>query len=388
MLTEIAIRNLKPKADRYEKPDGNGLYVVVQPTGAKSFAVRFRGVDGKPKKLTLDKGLTLAEARAAAATAILAVHRGTDPTAAKRKGDVTPGSIDTLRTVVETYFKRDGGKLRSAAWQRRIFDRHVLPELGDMPISAITRKAVNVMLDKVEDRSGAPMAHMVLALLRRIMGWWEARDENFRSPIVRAMARIKESDHARDRILDDDELRAIWTAAESAGTFGRYARFLLLTGCRRSEASRMTWGELKDGVWTLPAVRNKVGKQLERPLSKAALALLDEQPRVKNCAYIFTTTGKGALANIARNKAALDAAAGVSNFTIHDLRRTSRSLMSRAGIPSDHAERCLGHVIGGVRGVYDKHKYQQEMAHAYEQLAALIQNITSPPGNNVRALRG
>jgi len=86
-------------------------------------------------------------------------------------------------------------------------------------------------------------------------------------------------------------------------------------------------------------------------------------------------------------KAALNYASGTSGWTLHDLRRTARSLMSRAGVPSDHAERCLGHIIGGVRGVYDRRQYREEMLMAYEKLAALISQITDPQ-ENVVAIRG
>ena len=79
---------------------------------------------------------------------------------------------------------------------------------------------------------------------------------------------------------------------------------------------------------------------------------------------------------------------GVSGWTIHDLRRTARSLLSRAGVNADVAERCLGHVVGGVRGVYDRHQYQAEMLHAYEALAALIERIVDPPSGVVVPLRG
>ena len=102
MLTEIAIRNLKPGPVRYEKPDGKGLFVVVQPTGKKSYAVRFR-VHGKPKKLTLPKGLSLAEARAEAAAAILKVYRGGDPTVTKRKAKEAQqaAAANTFKAICE-----------------------------------------------------------------------------------------------------------------------------------------------------------------------------------------------------------------------------------------------------------------------------------------------
>src|SRR5262249_34749072 len=111
MLTKLAIDNLKPRLARYEVPDGNGLYVVVQPTGRKTFAVRFR-INGRPRKLTLDRGLTLAEARVAAAKAMVEVERKHDPTVDKRKAKAKQRAAaeNTFRAVGESYLEREGRK--------------------------------------------------------------------------------------------------------------------------------------------------------------------------------------------------------------------------------------------------------------------------------------
>jgi integrase len=228
----------------------------------------------------------------------------------------------------------------------------------------------------------------VLTVLRRIFNWWALRDESFIPPVVRGMGRHSTAAHARSRILDDDELRRVWKAAEFSGVFGRLLKFLLLTGVRCGEAGAMTWDEIVDGVWTLPAARNKTKQELARPLSRAALAIIEAQPRIAGVPFIFTA-GKRPLRGDWRMKSRLDAASGVTVWTIHDLRRTARSLLSRCGVNADVAERCLGHVIGGVRGTYDRHRYQAEMLAAYEALAARIDQIVNPPdGANVVRLRG
>jgi hypothetical protein len=141
MLTEIAVRNLKPKAERYEKPDGKGLFVVVHPTGKKSYAVRFRA-GGRTRKLTLPKGITLAEARAEAASAMLKVYRGQDPTAAKRNAKEAQriAVANTFKAIAESYLereakKRDGERLRSLEWRRTLLERLVYPTLGSVPIA-------------------------------------------------------------------------------------------------------------------------------------------------------------------------------------------------------------------------------------------------------------
>jgi integrase len=214
------------------------------------------------------------------------------------------------------------------------------------------------------------------------MNWHATRSDDFRSPIVRGMTA---AEVARDRILTDDELGAIWRASADVGVFGALIRFLLLTGARRSEGAEMKWVEIVGSDWTLPVARNKVRQDLVRPLSGSALAIVEAQPKAG--AFVFSRDGQRPLVAFTELKERLDVASGVSEWRLHDLRRTARSLMSRAGVPSDHAERCLGHVIGGVRGVYDRHSYRDEMLMAYEKLAALIAQIVEPQ-ENVVAIRG
>jgi integrase len=158
------------------------------------------------------------------------------------------------------------------------------------------------------------------------------------------------------------------------GTFGALVRFLLLTAARRDEARIMKWSEISSTDWTLPSARNKAKVDLVRPLSKAARSLLDTLPR--DSAYVFAGRS-GAINNNGKGKGKkqLDEDSNVTGWRLHDLRRTARSLMSRAGVLSDHSELCLGHVLPGVRGTYDRHAYHAEKAEAFEKLAATIYAI-------------
>ena len=149
----------------------------------------------------------------------------------------------------------------------------------------------------------------------------------------------------------------------------------------------MPWAELDGAEWTLPGPRNKTKFDLLRPLPKAALAVLGTKPD-GGAGFAFSTDdGATPLSGFSKFKAEFDRAVlaelrksnpdaqPLPNWTLHDLRRTARSLMSRAGVASDHAERCLGHVISGVRGTYDRHEYRDEKAQAYEALARLVDFI-------------
>jgi integrase len=126
---------------------------------------------------------------------------------------------------------------------------------------------------------------------------------------------------------------------------------------------------------------------LVRPLSAAALAVLARLPRFAGGDFVFSLDGRRPIGGLARRKALFDAACGVGGWRTHDLRRTARSLMSRAGVPSDHAEHALGHIPPGIRRVYDRHQYFDEKRRAFEALAALIKRVTHPV-DNVAMLRG
>ena len=288
-LTHIAIENLKPGAVRREIPDPGtrGLYIVLQPSGKRSFAVRYRH-GGKPRKLTLDPGLTLAEARAAAAKVFTEIEKNRDPNAAKRQAKQTEAiaTANTFKAIAEEYMKREGGRLRSADWRRGILQRLVYDTLGDKPIADIKRSDIIRLLDKIEAgelvrngeavKGGPVAADRTLAVIRKILTWHAVRSDDFRTPVVRGMARTKAKDSARSRILSDDELRRVWQAAsEREGPFSALVKFLLLTAARRTEAAAITWDEIDGADWTLPESRNKTRLDLVRPLSEAARAVLE-----------------------------------------------------------------------------------------------------------------
>jgi integrase len=312
--------------------------------------------NGKRVRLTFGTypSLSLAAARSRALEAKAEIEAGHDPRSTQQ---------DTLKAICEEYLHRESA-LRSTPWRRQQLERLVYPRLGDRPIAEIKRSEIVRLLDQIEDGSGSVMADRTLSIIRRVMNWHSSRSDEFRSPIVRGMERSKSQ--SRSRILTDEELRNVWTA-------GPFVRFILLTGARRSEAQGMTWAEINGGDWTLPASRNKTKVDLVRPLSKAALSTLK-----KNMAPAPTNpSGEGRVFADGQNYLFLKfrAKANLPDVTLHDLRRASRSLMSRAGVNSDVAERCLGHVIGGVRGIYDRHEYHREKAHAYEALSNLITRI-------------
>jgi Arm DNA-binding domain len=167
-VTDIGVRALRPQAKRYEKPAGHGLYVVVQPSGRKSYALRYRFA-GKTRKLTLPGGLTLAAARKAAADALYEIEQGRDPATARRQQRQAQklAAADTFQAIAEEYFRREGGSLRSARRRQRDLGRLVYPVIGDRPIAKIKRSEMVRLLDQIEETSGAIGADLTLAFVRR-----------------------------------------------------------------------------------------------------------------------------------------------------------------------------------------------------------------------------
>jgi integrase len=395
-LTAIAVESIKPGPRRREIPDSGcqGLYLVVQPSGRKSWAVRYR-FQGTPRKLTLDSALTLATARKAATDALHVLERGHDPAAAKKSAKVGAelAAANTLRAVAESYLvgeerKPADKRLRTIASRRATFERLIFPRIGGRPVADIRRSEIVKLLDHVEAERGGRMADEVLGVLRIVFDWYAPRDDDFRTPIVKGLQRTRPIERMRNRVLSDDELARVWIAADGMGVFGLYVQFMLLTATRRNEAARMTHGEVLNGDWLIPASRYKNKLDHLVPLSKAAQALLAKVPRIVGCEYVFTTDGKRAIGGFSGLKAKLDKASGVTGYRLHDLRRSSRSQMSAAGVDPDHAERCLGHALPGIRKTYDRYEFRAEKLAAFEKLAARINQLANPPdGSNVVKLR-
>ena len=313
-LTDLAIRNLKPGPARREIPAGDGgLMLVLQPSGARRYAIRYR-FGGKSVKMTLERGLTLAAARKLASDAALQREQGIDPNAARKAAKVKAmeSTDNTVAAVCANFMKREGHKFRSASAMESTLHRLIYPHLGKMPIADVRRSHINAMLDYIEDYKGPRMADVTKNLLRQIMNWHAGRSDDFASPFVRGM-KDRSNTKERSRFLNDGELRAIWAATADGSPYSSLIRFLLLTAARRDEARAMKWGEVgEDGIWELPAARSKTKTPVFRPLSEKALEIIKKRPRIDGCAYVFTTGGRGALGNLSGSKAALDKASGVT----------------------------------------------------------------------------
>jgi integrase len=382
-LTQVAIDNIKPGPARREIPDGRarGLFFVVQPSGAKGWALRYRVV-GRSRKLTLGAypAIDLKTARRLASNAIIA--SGGDPArekqialaearAAKIKAD------DLVETVVEKFLQRyvkPNLRATSANELDRILTREIVGRWRGRRLSEIRKAHIIDMLDEVMDRGSPVMANRLLAALRRMCAWAIERGLIDASPCA--------------------ELIALWKAAEAIGwSFGPAVQLMALTGQRRGEIAGMRWDEidLDAKIWTLPAARAKNNREHVVPLSDAVMAILTALPRVHSReGFVFTLNGAQPVSGFFQAKKRMDALlpAGMPAWTLHDLRRTFASGCARLGIAVHVVEAALNHKSGTIRGVasvYNRYDYASEKRACMQAWARFIETLVSdePAGNVV-----
>jgi integrase len=388
-LTVRTIENLKPSAERHEVPDGliPGLTLVIQPTGAKSWALRYR-LSGKQKKLTIGShpAVNLKSARDLARTALVAVAKGEDPAQEKQetKRKERAGAIgDLIEKVVPAFIERHSKKKNREAHIReteRILRLEVVSHWEGRRLSDITRADVHGLLDSIVDRPAPILANRTLAAIRKLSNWALERGLINASPCTGIRAPAGEK--SRDRVLRDEEIKVAWAAFEAAGwPFGPLAKLLLLTGARRDEVSCMTWDEvdLKARLWIIPAARCKNGQEHQIPLSDPAAAILGGLPRIiagDGPGFVFTTTGRTPISGFSKAKKQFDKLIAESRggepipaWTLHDLRRTCASSMAALGTPPHVCDAVLNHKSGSIKGVaavYNRYAYAAEKRAALE----------------------
>ncbi|MFS8035542.1 tyrosine-type recombinase/integrase [Xanthobacter sp. AM11] len=397
-LTAKGIDALKPGTSRYEEPDGNmpSLYVIVQTSGAKSWAVRYR-FKGKPKKHTLGTypAIKLADARTLAAQVLTAVAEGRDPSEEKKqaKREAAHPVKDDIGSVVAMFLDRyakPNQREDSFKETKRHLEKEAVKAWRGRSIKSITKRDVIDLLDAAVDRGATVTANRLLAAVRRFFNWCVERGIVDASPAAGIKAPTAEK--SRDRILSDKELGLVWKGAESLDwPFGPFIHLLILTGQRRDEVAGMRWSEidLANATWTIPGDRTKNGKAHVVPLSPGAVSLIEGLPRMKDgegdSAFVFSTTGKTAISGFSKAKAALDKAIAkllkgndeadadepptIPDWRLHDLRRTMASGMARLGVPVHVVEKLLNHTSGtfsGIVGVYQRHEYADEKRQAIE----------------------
>lgn len=413
-------------------PDGGcaGLYLIIQPSGAKSWALRFRRPNGKPAKLTLGKvdltnkesandpiigaPLTLASARRLAAELHHQRARGRDVIAGKHRerlerearGEKT--FAQAAFDFVEQYAKRKQRRWKETARLLglrpaddgvgfALIPKGLADRWRDRPIAEIDGNDIHAIVDEarekgvpgLERRAAAatePRARAVFAALNGLFGWLVEKRRLSANPCI-GVAR-PETPRSRDRVLTGAEIVAFWRAAEAERKeVAAVLKLLLLTGQRLGEVRGMRRSELSDDstVWTIPGERTKNRRTHVVPLAPLARDILASIPA--NGDLVFTTDGSAAITIGSKIKSRLDHAMKISHWRVHDIRRSCATGVAEIGIPPHIVEAVLNHVSGhksGVAGTYNRATYAVEKKAALERWAAHVEGlITGKPAKVV-----
>jgi integrase len=436
-LTAIAVKKYRPGKGRREIPDGGcpGLYIVIQASGHRSWALRFRRPSGRPAKLTLGpidlsgkeaegvpvlgQPLTLASARR------LAVDIGhqralgrdvvSDYDASRRRQRSEHETrakstfVAAARDFIEQYASKKTRRWRETA---RLLGLRPTPEgleiirggladrWGDKPIAAIDGHDIFGLVDEtrrtgvpgLERRSDGPTearARVMLACLSKMFGWFVQHRQVEKNPC--AGVHRPDASRARDRILTDAEIVKFWSAADAEREeFSVLLKLLLLTGCRLNEVAGMRRAELSgDGVtWNIPGERTKNKRPHVVPLAPLAREILATV--AGDGELVFTTTGRSPVSGWSKIKTRLDGAMAIPPWRLHDLRRTAATGMAEIGIAPHIVEAALNHISGakaGVAGTYNRAAYAPEKRAALERWASHVQGLVSGQPANVVKMR-
>jgi integrase len=394
-----------------------GLAVRVGRRGKPSFyAVRRRAGAAQPTWVLLGHYpiTTLAEARRQAREALGALIDGEDPASlaeAKRRQREEAEArrqASTFAAVAEEFIRRHAMARRSGKGTAGIIRRELVPVLGEKPVAEITRRDVIRLVEGILDRggdrprpgtrrkSGGPYAaRHALSTLRKLCNWAVGRDLIVTSPCDRVKAaELHGAPAKRDRVLNDSELRRVWAAAEATPyPYGEIVKLLMLTGQRRDEIAGARWSEVDLGraVLELPAGRVKVDERHVVPLTPAVLEILGALPRFAAGDYLFSgQTGAKPFSGFSKARRRLNDLIGeIEPFTLHDLRRTTRTRLSELGVTPFVAELVIGHAQQGVSAIYDLYRYHNEKRDALLKWQAKLLSIVQPesePAGNVVAL--
>ncbi len=384
-LTDVQLRNLKPDPKkRFEVWDGQlpGFGVRVASTGTKTFIFLYR-LHGRARRMTFGRypTLTLADARVQARTARNAVDRGEDPQADTRiktvAGKATPTKQETrpkyrVDNVVAEFVLRHcrrHNRPSTAQETERVLNAHLVMKWPAKDIRDIAKSDILRILDNLVDAGKPSAANHAFAAIRKFFNWCVERGLLETTPClgIKSPAKMK----SRSRVLTDQELANVWRASEQADyPFGTIVRLLILTGQRRSEVGSIKWEDIDvdTQIWTLPPEANKSGRAHSVPLVSTAIDLFKRSPRQSET-FVFPSlrSNDRCFSGYSKCKIRLDELSSVTNWTLHDLRRTVATGLAQQGVQPHVVEKVLNHASGtfsGVAGVYNRFGYLDEMREA------------------------
>jgi integrase len=395
------MRLTKATVDRLKLPQGKsetiafdealpGFGLRIRAGGKRTWIAQYR-LGSKQRRVTIGTVETVDadEARSRARSALAKVHLGTDPQ--MEKAEARAQAAVTLRSVIDGYLVRYAAKrLKPGTFTdvERYLRRHWAPLL-ELPVRRVTRADVATRLAHIADESGGYAANRARVALSAFYAWAIAEGLSDANPVVGTRKPVEEV--ARDRVLSNEELSAIWRHAGD-GDYGTIIRLLVLTGQRREEVSAMSWDEveLEGGTWRIGGARTKNARSHDVPLTSEAVQLLRSVDRRAARALVFGSR-VGPFSGWSKAKVSLDARVSATlecapaPWRLHDIRRTVATRLADLGVLPHVIEAVLNHVSGhkaGVAGVYNRSAYVVEKRAALDLWAAHVTKLLGGQGDN------
>ena len=399
-LTSQFIRNLKPQGKRVEYYDQHlienntlkgtgvkGLFIRLTKSGNVYFYYRYYfNEKSKSYKVGSYPDIGLSEARELAAQ----VNDGTDPQAEKNKRKHTPKQ-KTFEQLAEKFKQRHLPSLRASTQKEynRMIDNELLPEFKGMNVSDITKHHVRNFLDDkaygTKKQNPAPTAANRIRATLSSMFSFSIKKMGLtidRNPVQQTPT-YKAGNNIRDRFYNEAEIKALWDAfGQEVEPIQSVLKILLLAAQRKTETMKMKWVDVQDGIWTIPAEKAKNKQSHEVPLSDTALQIVEAmRPITGQSDYVFESPR---LENepISWIKQAVDnirEISGVTDFRIHDLRRTGATYMAKGGTDPMIIGKVLNHKglaqENRITAIYNRHDYMEKKKQALNRWSFHLQRI-------------
>lgn len=379
-LTTKSLDAMKPATvKRYEVRDAKapGLHVRVSTTGARIFYTMSR-TNGQRRRIKIGPYpvLSLADARRRAMEIARSVELGEFDTAPEIPEETVPTLGVVIPQFIDLYAKPN-----TKDWKRTLSVLGKFDGLNDMPLDQIKRQDVIKVLDCIIANGTPTRANRALSAIKKLMNWCVMRGAIETSPV--ALLRPPTKEIAHDRVLNDNEIRAMWRHSDNEDyPFGPFLKLLMMTGQRRSEVSGMRWSELNldEGIWEIPASRVKNARLHIVPLPVQAVAILRSLHRFLDSDFVFTTTGRTAISGFGRLKDRIETAMpeNTQDWRFHDFRRTASTGMAKIGVMPHVIDAVTNHksgVVSGVGATYNRYTYLNEKREALGQWANELTRI-------------
>ncbi|MBM7070934.1 integrase family protein [Shewanella sp. 202IG2-18] len=397
-LTDSWLKSVSGKESdkQIEKADRDGLSVRVTRKGKVVFQMRFRHA-GKPCRLDLGSypQTSLKEVRTEVLELRAQLEKGHDPRAIRNAQKRANQEAITVNELFEQWYQNYCVQhYKYPKPMKRIFEIHISPKVGKILSDKVTLHEWLFLFEQLAKEHPGTVRHAVV-ITKQMTSWGRKRQlVKVNSLIeIKAKSDLKLPDNRRKRVLTDDEMRICFEAIEQMKTrpISIITLHLLFHfGCRGSELrlAKKKDFDLKNKVWTIPKENHKAGRftndALKRPIIDEILPLVEKAMELSPGEYLLSINGERlstsglehhpiGIIRWAKKKKDID----MEPWTVHDIRRTVRTRMSRL-TTNDIAEIALGHVLTGVRSIYDQYDYLEEQAVAYRAWFKCLSQILTP----------